>query len=85
MRSCKSVCDLFSLFCFNYLHQLIPILPSEYSRSSGDGFRTEEVAGKNRPGSTRQGATIADELARYLSLTTRDVISDAASEFRTAA
>jgi len=26
-------------------------LLSEYSRSSGDGFRIEEVAGKNRSGS----------------------------------
>ena len=31
----------------------------------GHGFRTEEVAAKNRSGSTEQGATIADELARY--------------------
>jgi hypothetical protein len=40
-------------------------LLSEYSRASGDGFRTEEVAGKNRSGSTEQGATIANELACY--------------------
>jgi hypothetical protein len=40
-------------------------LLSEYSRSGGNGFRTEEVAGKNRSGSMEQGAVIADELAWY--------------------
>jgi len=40
-------------------------LLSEYSRSGGNGFRIEEVAGKNRSGSTEQGAAIADELACY--------------------
>jgi hypothetical protein len=53
----------FHCFVFSCLHQLIPILLSEYSRSDANGFRTEEVAGKNRSGSTEQGAAIADELA----------------------
>jgi hypothetical protein len=47
-------------------------LLSEYSRSSGDGFRTEDIAGKNRSDSTEQAATIADKLGCYeVSLTTR--------------
>jgi hypothetical protein len=40
-------------------------LLSQYSRSGGNGFRTEEVASENRSGSTEQGAAIADELACY--------------------
>ena len=86
MRSCKSVCELLSLFVFNYLHQLIPNCCANIPGSSGDGFRIEEVAGKNRSGSTEQAATIADKLGCYgVSVTTRDVVSGAPSAFRTAA
>jgi hypothetical protein len=77
------------VICFHCLFLLPPPTHtdflSEYSRSSGDGFRTEKVAGKNRSDSTEQGATIANELACFFSLTTWDVVSDAASAFRTAA
>jgi hypothetical protein len=65
MRSRKSLCDLFSLFVLELPPPTHTNLLSEYSRSSGDGFRTEEVAGKNRSGSTEQRATIADKLACY--------------------
>ena len=58
---------------------------SEYSRSGGDGLRTQEVAGKNRADSTEQAATIADDYPAMILLTTRDVVSDAAFVFRTAA
>ena len=63
MRSCESVCDLFSLFSFELSPPTHTDLLSEYSRSSGDGFRIEEVAGKNRSGSAELDATIDDELA----------------------
>jgi hypothetical protein len=64
MRICKSVYDLFSLFVlitstnsYRFSDRIFPL--------EGHGFRTEEVAAKNRSGSTEQGVTIMDGLACY--------------------
>jgi hypothetical protein len=50
----------------------------------GDASRTEEVAVKNRSDSTKQAATIDNKLGCYRLTNERNVVSDAASVFRTA-
>jgi hypothetical protein len=85
MRSCKYVCDLFSLFVLITSTNSYRFAEANIPARVEMVFRTEEVAGKNRSDSTEQAATIANELACFFSLTTRDVVSEAAYAFRTAA